>query len=468
MWQASRYNHFIKYDAQSYVGYNFLYRSIIRIPAEAFRPVERFMTRLQQGETAASENACAAERLPEQWLDALKQARFIIDGTIDELELIKFRYFRSLYTNDSLTLVILPTLWCNLKCPYCFEFKRPTFMTREVERALVLWVEQASQRKRNIHVSWFGGEPLLARGTIRRLSATLQKIADQNKAFYSSSMTTNGYYLDKTFRALLPELGIKNIQVTLDGDREDHDKLRVNRNGQGSFDRIVENVIAFAEEKPACRLNLRVNCTDENYARIPDLLERLPRAVRSTTPVFFRWVWANAASGFHEFATAWKVEEPFKALARLYAVARELAWRTCNPHNDGNDGYCEVDYQGYFQVSPEGDLYLCSHTYDKRDAMGSVLRILEGRPAIRDDAVAHYIKWYSANPMEDEECLACSLLPVCCGGCRLSRVAGTRTCIEEKASLDLYVRSAVNEQIRHRKQHGVQDLLSFKEKEEML
>ncbi len=62
----------------------------------------------------------------------------------------------------------------------------------------------------------------------------------------------------------------------------------VKRNGQGSFDRIIDNVIAFAEEKPECQLTLRVNCTDENYDRIPKLLERLPNKVRMATPIFFR------------------------------------------------------------------------------------------------------------------------------------------------------------------------------------
>jgi radical SAM protein with 4Fe4S-binding SPASM domain len=187
--------------------------------------------------------------------------------------------------------------------------------------------------------------------------------------------------------------------------------------------------------------------------------------VRKTTPIFFRYVWANEDSGFREFATGWHAKEPFKDLAKLYAFARELGWRTCNPHNDIKDGYCELDYQGYYQISPEGDIFLCSHTFDKQDAIGSVLRVLEGQPAIRDDAVPKYLKWYSANPLADAECLSCNLLPVCSGGCRLARVEGTRSCIEEKSSLDLYVRSVVNERIGQQKHYGVQDLLSFKEKE---
>jgi uncharacterized protein len=465
MLQTSKYNHFIPYDDQFYIGYNFLYRTIIRIPNEAYASVEKFMALLHRDESAAPKESISAERLPEQWLDALKQARFIIEDNFDELSLIKFRYNRSLYADDCLYLVVLPTLWCNLMCPYCFEFKKKSFMTEEVEQALVMWVKQALVGKKSINVAWFGGEPLLAKDSIRRLSAALQDVADAEKARYTSTMTTNGYYLDRNFLSLLPELGIKQIQVTLDGDRDDHNKLRVKRNGQGSFDRIIDNVIAFADEKPECKLTLRVNCTDENYDRIPKLLERLPNKVRKAMPIFFRYVWPNEASGNREFATALHVKEPFKDLSKLYAIARELGWLTCNPHNNMTDGYCEVDYEGYYQISPEGDIFLCSHTYDNRDSIGSVLRVLDGRPVIRDDAVAQYLKWYSVNPFGDVECLSCSLLPICSGGCRLTRMKGSRSCIEEKSSLDLYVRSVVNERIRQQKHYGVQDLLSFKEQE---
>ena len=465
MLQTSKYNHFIQYDEQSYIGYNFLYRTIIRVPKEAYASVEKFMALLHREEPAASGEFMATELLQEQWLDALKQSRFIIDESFNELDFIKFRYNSSLYANNSLFLVVLPTLWCNLRCPYCFEYKRKSFMSKEVEQALVKWVGQVLANKKNINVGWFGGEPLLAKGTIRRLTGALRETADEKKARYSASMTTNGYYLDRNFLSLLPELGLKHIQVTLDGDRDDHNKLRMKRNGEGSFDRIIDNVIAFADEKPDCQLTVRVNCTDENYDSIPHLLESLPRRVRKTTPIFFRWVWPNEASGNQVFATALQVREPFKDLAKLYAIARELGWLTRNPHNKISDGYCEVDYEGYYQISPEGDIFLCSHTYDKRDSIGSVLRVLDGRPAIRDEAVAQYLKWYSVNPFGDAECLSCRLLPVCSGGCRLTRLKGARPCIEEKSSLDLYVRSVVNERIGQQKQNGVQDLLSFNEQE---
>ena len=47
---------------------------------------------------------------------------------------------------------------------------------------------------------------------------------------------------------MLP-LGLTGVKVTLDGDRETHDRMRPLRGGQGTFDRIIENIRRVA---PLC------------------------------------------------------------------------------------------------------------------------------------------------------------------------------------------------------------------------
>ena len=149
-------------------------------------------------------------------------------------------------------------------------------MSNKVENALISWVENNFRHKRHIHISWFGGEPLLAKGTISRLSDGLQKFCEKINATYSSSMTTNGFFLDREFQAALPSLGIKSVQVTLDGDKEEHDSLRKQRNGEGSFEYIFNNIVTFCENVKDCQLTLRINCGDANYGSIKKLMSRFP------------------------------------------------------------------------------------------------------------------------------------------------------------------------------------------------
>ena len=211
------------------------------------------------------------------------------------------------------------------------------------------------------------------------------------------------------FQEKLATLGIKHVQITLDGDQECHDQSRKLRNGKGSFQRIYENILTFCENIADSNLTLRVNCGDDNYASIERLLTRFPPQVRSRVPIFFRWIWANEATGYREFSCTARGSEPYRGLSDLYKTAKDLGWQTQNPINCISDGYCGVDFLDHYQIGPDGSVFLCSHTYQASDAIGSVL---EGE-AIRPDMHGRYVRWYAANPFDDPKCIKCLLLPVC-------------------------------------------------------
>ncbi len=433
--KPSAYNHIIQQDEEFFIAYNFLYRSVSRIPARAYYTIDPLLS--------SQQHYSKLNDLPEHWLHALKETNFLIDEDFDELSLIKLQYFRSLYNNDTLSLILLPTLWCNLQCPYCFENKRQVFMTTAVEDRLLSWIRQNFSQKRHIHVSWFGGEPLLGKKAIFKISEGIQEICQEINCRYSASLTSNGYYLDRDFQNAIPSLGIKHVQVTFDGDKNDHDKSRIHKNGQGSFDTIFENVVSFCENVPDSNLAIRVNCGDSNYAGIENLLERFPMSVRNRATIFFRWIWANQATGYQEFSSVASGNEHFKGLASLYAYAQRIGWKTANPHNKVSSGYCEVDFFDHYCIDPEGDFYFCSHSFDKAESVGS---IFHEKGILSNDSLNDYARWYAANPFGDDKCIQCKLLPICSGGCRKTRVSGKRECIEESKSLDLYVKSIMIEQ----------------------
>ncbi len=94
MLQTSKYNHFIPYDERFYIGYNFLYRTIIRIPNEAYPSVEKFMTLLQRNESVASEAIVSAIVAATMNLWVVSQCRLLIT-IIRWASAYKFRYNRS-------------------------------------------------------------------------------------------------------------------------------------------------------------------------------------------------------------------------------------------------------------------------------------------------------------------------------------------------------------------------------------
>lgn len=441
--KASNYNYFILSGDNFIVGYNFLYRTVIKIPAEAFVRIDKLFNALTLKSVDFNDACPEMVDLPNECIEALKDAHFLIDKDIDELSVIKFSYNRSLYANDSLSLVILPTLWCNLKCPYCFEYKKEVFMNPETEDALVGWIE-TFKTKQNISVAWFGGEPLLAKKTIFRLTERIKEFCSTINADYSASLTTNGFFLDREFQSALPDLNIRNVQITLDGDKNTHDNYRRQLNNEGSFERIFENITSFCDNVEDCSLTLRINCSDDNYSEIENLIKKLPIKSNNKVSVFFRWIWPNEASGFRDFACSKRGDEPFNGLYKLYDTSQQVGLKTNNPNNSISGNYCEVDFLDHFTIDPEGNLFLCTHTFDKSEAIGSIL----GNRNPSDSNRGFYSKWYSLDPFNDKDCIECKLLPVCLGGCRKSRMDGKHECIDEKGSIDLFVKNIINEKLQ--------------------
>src|SRR5437588_4230223 len=126
----------------------------------------------------------------------------------------QLRHFSSNYLN----LIILPTEACNFRCTYCYE----TFENKKMPRPVVTGIKSLIDRRGDdldeLEISWFGGEPLLAFGIITDICGHAIKVAKLKEFDFSSSMTTNGYFLDgKCFSTCL-EHGIRRFQISLDGD----------------------------------------------------------------------------------------------------------------------------------------------------------------------------------------------------------------------------------------------------------
>ena len=59
------------------------------------------------------------------------------------------------------------------------------------------------------------------------------------------NIITNGLLLTpRDGRPAQRRCGLNGIKITLDGDRETHNQMRPLRGGQGTFDKIIDNVRA--------------------------------------------------------------------------------------------------------------------------------------------------------------------------------------------------------------------------------
>jgi uncharacterized protein len=175
--------------------------------------------------------------------------------------------------NDRLQLILLPTEQCNFRCTYCYEDFAIGRMSPETVIAVKRLIGRRADRLSHLQISWFGGEPMLARPIIEDISS-FARDAEQRSGHlsYAGDMTTNGYLLNGKAIEFLADLGIRTYQISLDGPKQYHDRTRVRADGGGSFDRIWTNLLSIRESAADVRILLRVHLTPANLSAMPGYL----------------------------------------------------------------------------------------------------------------------------------------------------------------------------------------------------
>jgi uncharacterized protein len=172
---------------------------------------------------------------------------------------------RQCLRSNHLELIIMPTEACNFRCTYCYE----TFEHKKMKRSVVAGIKALIDRRGDdlddLAISWFGGEPLLAFDVVRDICGHAIKVAKSAGFDFSSSMTTNGYFLDKQRFSSCLENEIRSFQISFDGDEPLHNSSRKLASGGGTFDRIWANVMAMKELSDDFHVLLRLHYTLENF-----------------------------------------------------------------------------------------------------------------------------------------------------------------------------------------------------------
>lgn len=109
-------------------------------------------------------------------------------------------------------------------------------MTKEViDKAIELLKRNVDGNA--IDILFYGGEPLL---NFDMLGYTVEKVEQSGiNAFFS--IITNGSIMTDTMAEFIKKHHIQ-ITVSLDGNKETNDKLRIDNNGNGTYEKVVSTI----------------------------------------------------------------------------------------------------------------------------------------------------------------------------------------------------------------------------------
>lgn len=172
-------------------------------------------------------------------------------------------------------LILLPTEKCNFRCTYCYEDFAIGRMPRRVIDAVKRLIANRVPELQGLTLSWFGGEPLLAKDICVEISEFAKGICDRYGVDFEGGFTTNGYLLETELFQKLVALNQRNYQITLDGDEEWHNKTRVQPNRKPTFERIWSNLTRFKELPDNFRISLRLHVHGDNIESVRRLYARI-------------------------------------------------------------------------------------------------------------------------------------------------------------------------------------------------
>lgn len=348
----------------------------------------------------------------------LRSCGFLIEDDHDEqlYQILKMRRLTTNYAGNTLMLTVAITRNCNFDCSYCYEGNRTGKpMSDEVADNLVEFIK--GFKTPNLHITWYGGEPLLAFSKIQEID---QKLKEAGKT-YDAGMVTNGYLLTEEVIQHLNPLHIKMIQITLDGNKATHDGRRYLKNGNGTFDKILSNLDLLMASDYQGVVQIRVNVDSRNedeYVDVYQLIkERYEQDFHKRIFVYPGFVKGDEHPDVSCFFDSYDKGEFIAKTMKNH----EIEAMSLFPKKPMTG--CTLTRRNAYVVGPDGELYKCWDDVGEESlVVGNINSFTNwNMPLIAEGMVG-------ASYLDSPECKECYYFPVCDGGCHKARMKNLHDC----------------------------------------
>ena len=354
--------------------------------------------------------------------DDLKEKGYLVDSN-EEDKLFKTEYLNFLDNReeDEIQIFYAPTYACNFTCSYCYQDGYGNEQNQDNEAVIKAFFDyidtEFAGRKKYITV--FGGESLLPDNNTRRKIELI--ITEANKRDLSLAFVTNGYSLE-SYIPLLKTASVRELQVTIDGPAEVHNRRRMLKNGSGTFEIIAAGVTAALENK--IPVNLRAVIDKENLPALPELARYAVEQGWTSNPLFKTQLGRNYELHYCQ-ENSKRLYDRLSMYEDLYELIKENPvvmdfhrpafsisrflfdnGEMPDPLYDSCPG-CKTEWA--FDYT--GKIYSCTATVGKP---GESLGTFFPEKTLKEDAVE---AWQDRDVTSIPECRSCELRLACGGGC---------------------------------------------------
>jgi len=394
----SQFNSIIPYGGQ-FALYNTYENKVIFLAPELKEILDKAIT----------ENINFLQHIHSDFYNYLLKNKFLITDKTDELEKIK-KLSHKIDNRDKLyELTINPTVNCNFHCWYCYETHENSQMNNDTINRINELITQINRndKLKEFSIAFFGGEPLLyfEKVVVPIVEKTVVLTKKYNKKL-SVGFTTNASLITDKFINYFNAQGIKpHFQITLDGYRAYHDKIRYVSKSKGSYFTIINNIKKLVENKMFVRV--RINYTEDNIEDTYKIAEDLNiidnKYSKDYLLIDYHRVWQND-----------KIDDVNIIVDKNVEMIKEQGFNVkSSSYNCENvRGSCYADKRNSAVINYNGDVFKCTARDFKTENRSGYLNE-NGEIVWENDSLEHRMQVKFHN----KPCFTCRILPICNGGC---------------------------------------------------
>ena len=326
---------------------------------------------------------------------------------------------------------------CNLYCAYCFYLTKEQLFPNKRKKDFIMSPEILEQYIKNyiqcqpegtpeVVFVWQGGEPTLLGTNYFKEVIRLQKKHNTRNIPVQNSIQTNGTLITDDMARFFKDNNFL-VGISIDGPEKLHNQYRLDRSGRGSFKQVMKGLEKL--KKHNADYNTLTVVQDNNSLHPLEVYDFLKKT-GSEYIQFIPIVEPDSGSGnnpaggrtvdpvqWGKFLTSvfqkWIAED----IGKIFVQHFDL---TLGEYLGQPSSLCiHSKYCGKaLAIEHNGDIYSCDHFVTPENYLGNISQPLAG--IVTGEKQQNFGKdKFDTLP---EECLNCSFLPLCYGGCPKNRV----------------------------------------------
>lgn len=367
----------------------------------------------------------------------MKGLKFIVLEKQDDRILQKITDKKNEYDSNYSLLRILMTDKCNLNCKYCkvenniLDKSSVAISTEDIIDSLKLFQKTSPKIKKLVSIT--GGEPLLFPDKVKEIIQLSQAYLDN----YWIILFTNATLATKEITDYLKKNDVL-IVISLDGIENTHNKLRVFKNGKGSYQKVMQGYQILKNK--GCKIGF--SCTVGTH-NLDTLIKEMEYIIKYLKPHSLGINQLKYPS--YKTTDSKYLPKPRKYVEVLFELYKEAAkrgifveqiYRKISPFVEKKFKYYDCGACGKnINLDAKGNLGPCK-------SFLILKMIYQNTKDELDEEI--FGKLLNRSTLYNKKCLKCEALGICGGGCAYESFveAGNyneiseRTCIISKSLLD--------------------------------